>query len=444
MYDQIKKRITLLLAFTFAISLISEAGNIAHARVAMKSIYSKRIDFIVKNGIKKKAFPGCQVLIMKNDKPIYDKCFGYYTYDAKQKVEPTTMYDLASLSKTTGTLLAIMKLYDEGKLKLTDKASAYLTFLRGTNKEDITIEELLFHESGLPAGLPFYQLVIERNNTPSFLASLKDTTQTVRTGVATLKYKDGWASKIPYGDFTLQVSDSCYINNRFHQAAMKMIADAPLKSKTYLYSDLNFILLKEIVETISGMPMDVFLNKEFYVPMKLNHIAYLPLRTNNKEDIAPTMQRDFLRDEVIQGYVQDPDAALLGGISGNAGLFASARDVAKIYQMLLDDGVLDGKRYLSAETCRLFTTTTTASGRRGLGFDKSFPSNPTHSPCCISAPSEVYGHTGYTGTCVWVDPVYDMIYVFLSNRTYPLDKSNRLLRMAIRSKIQEVIYQSMK
>ena len=202
--------------------------------------------------------------------------------------------------------------------------------------------------------------------------------------------------------------------------------------------------MKEIVEAISGMPMDMFLNKEFYAPMELNHIAYLPLRTHNKEDIAPTMQKDFLRDEVIQGYVQDPDAALLGGVSGNAGLFASARDVAKVYQMLLDDGVLDGKRYLSAETCRIFTTTISVSGRRGLGFDKSVPSNPTHSPCCISAPSEVYGHTGYTGTCVWVDPVNDMIYVFLSNRTYPLDKGNKLLRMAIRSKIQEVIYQSMK
>jgi len=439
-----KKGITILLVFIVGISLVSRPEGSAHTRVAMKSTYSKRIDFIVKNGMKEKAFPGCQVLIMKNDKPIYDKCFGYYTYDAKQKVEPTTMYDLASLSKTTGTLLAIMKLYDEGKFKLTDKASTYLPFLRGTDKENIMIEELLFHESGLPAGLPFYQLVIERNNTPSFLASMKDSTQTVRTGVAILKYKDGWASKIPYGDFSLQVSDSCYINHRFHQAAMQMIADAPLKSKTYLYSDLNFILLKEIVEAISGMPMDVFLNKEFYASMKLNHIAYLPLRTHDMEDIAPTMQKDFLRDEVIQGYVQDPDAALLGGVSGNAGLFASAWDVAKIYQMLLNDGVLDGKRYLSAETCRIFTTTTSASGRRGLGFDKPVPSNPTHSPCCISAPSEVYGHTGYTGTCVWVDPVNDMIYVFLSNRTYPLDKGNKLMRMAIRSKIQEVIYQSMK
>ena len=439
-----KKSITILLVFIFGVNLVSRAEGSARPRAAMKSTYSKRIDFIVKNGIRKRAFPGCQVLIVKNEKPIYDKCFGYYTYGKMQKVRPTTMYDLASVSKTTGTLLAIMKLYDEGKLKLTDKASAYLPFLRGTNKENITIEELLFHESGLPAGLPFYQLVIERNNSSSFLTSMKDTTQTVRTGVSTLKYKDGWASKIPYGDFTLQVSGSCYVNNRFHQAAMKMIADAPLKSKTYLYSDLNFILLKEIVEAISGMPMDVFLNKEFYAPMKLNHIAYLPLRTHKKGDIAPTMLKDFLRDEVIQGYVQDPDAALLGGVSGNAGLFASARDVAKVYQMLLNDGVLNGKRYLSAETCKLFTTTTSASGRRGLGFDKSVPSNPTHSPCCISAPSEVYGHTGYTGTCVWVDPVNNMIYVFLSNRTYPLDKENRLLKMAIRSKIQEVIYQSMK
>ena len=467
-----KKQLTILLVFLFSIILMNQAENNFFAPatandafstterdtinptapvlylpsdVGMSSAWLAHIDSIVKDGIEARAFPGCQVLIMKDGKPIYDKCFGNYTYETVQKVKPTTMYDLASLSKTTGTLLAIMKLYDNGKLKLTDKASAYLTFLRGTDKENITITELLFHESGLPAGLPFYRLAVEKNNTPSFLASTKDTTHTVRMGSnTTYKYKEDWVSKIPSVEFQSQVSDSFYIHNRFHQAAMQMIAGTRLGSKTYLYSCLNFILLKEIAEAISGTTMDVFLDNEFYTPLKLNNTAYLPLRTHKKEDIAPTLKTDFLRYGVIQGYVHDPDAALLGGVSGNAGLFATARDVATVYQMLLNNGEMDGKRYFSAETCRLFTTTTSASGRRGLGYDKPVPTNPLHSPCCISAPSAVYGHTGYTGTCCWVDPINKLVYVFLSNRTYPNDGINKLAKMGIRTKIQEVIYQSMK
>lgn len=467
-----KKQLAILVVVLFSVILMNQAGNNFSAStpstvtvsgtkrdsikpnapvlysptdVGMSAVRLARIDSIIKDGLAARAFPGCQVLVMKDGKTVYDKCFGNYTYEAAQKVTPATLYDLASLSKTTGTLFAVMKLYDTGKLKLTDKASAYLTFLRGTDKETITIKELLFHESGLPAGLPFYRLAVEKNNTPSFLTSTKNATHVVRMGSnTTYKYKEDWVSQVPSVKFQSQVSDSFYIHNRFHQAAMQMIAGARLGSKTYLYSCLNFILLKEIVETINGMPMDVFLDREFYQPLKLNNMVYLPLRTHKKEEIAPTLKRDFLRSGVIQGYVNDPDAAFLGGVSGNAGLFATARDVATLYQMLLNNGEMGGKRYLIAETCKLFTTTTSASGRRGLGFDKPVPASPTHNPCCPSAPLAVYGHTGYTGTCCWVDPVNKLVYVFLSNRTYPNDGVNKLARMSIRPKIQEMIYQSMK
>ncbi len=462
-----------LLIILFSITLIVQAGNSrtpekgvvsAKARstrnhkattlyspeeVGMSSATLSHIDSIVKDGIGARAFPGCQVLVLKEGKPVFDKCFGTYTYEAVQKVEPNTLYDLASLSKTTGTLLAIMKLYDNGKLKLTDKASCYLPFLRGTDKKDITITELLFHESGLPASLPFYELAIDKSCKIPLFACGKDATLTNgmsenRVIGPQYRYKEEWVSKTPSDEFKSQVADSFYVSDRFHKAAMQMIADTRLKSKSYLYSCVNFILLKEIAETISGTSMDVFLDREFYAPMQLSSMAYLPLRTHRKEEIAPTLKKDFLRNGVIQGYVHDPDAAFLGGVSGNAGLFATSRDVAAVYQMLLNHGVLDGKRYLSEETCRIFTTTTSASGRRGLGYDKPVTSNPAHSPCCISAPAEVYGHTGYTGTCCWVDPINDLIYVFLSNRTYPNDGVNKLAKMGIRTKIQEVIYQSMK
>jgi CubicO group peptidase (beta-lactamase class C family) len=466
-----KKQITILLVFLFFIITMVLAGNklsfhtsicnpssikekdttnfkvstlYLPENVGMNPKILSHIDSIVKDGIRAKAFPGCQVLVLKDGKAIYDKCFGNYTYDSlSQLVTPSTMYDLASLSKTTGTLLAIMKLYDEGKLKLTDKASMYLPFLRGTDKESITITELLFHESGLPPSLSCYDLVLEKNKkTP--LDSIKDITHNVLTGTPSLRYKQNWVEKTPSVDYCSQVWDSLYVDNRFHEAAMQMIANLHLNKKTYVYSCINFIVLKEIAEAISGMPMDVFLNQEFYMPMQLNNVAYLPLRNHKKEEMAPTLKKDFLRNGVIQGSVHDPDAAFLGGVSGNAGLFATAHDVATVYQMLLNDGELNGKRYLCTETCKLFTTKTSASGRRGLGFDKPVPSNPKHSPCSPSTPSEVYGHTGYTGTCCWVDPKNKLVYVFLSNRTYPNDAENKLAKMGIRTKIQELIYQSLK
>ncbi|MBB3187852.1 serine hydrolase domain-containing protein [Microbacter margulisiae] len=411
--------------------------------VGMSATILARISAIARTGIRAHAYPGCQILVVKDGKMVYEKCFGYYTYAAKKKVTPSTMYDLASLSKTTGTLLAIMKLYDKGKLKLTDRASKYLSFLRGTDKTDITIEELLFHESGLPASIPLYNLAIAGRYRPSLIEMSEEKTKDDSIVFShEFQFKEGFASSIPSPEFSLQVGKDFYVNKQFHDAAMKMIADTPLKSKVYRYSDLNFILLEEIAEKISGKPMDVFLNREFYDPMGLNNIDYLPLRTHSKSAIAPTLKRDFLRNGILQGYVNDPNAAILGGVAGNAGLFATARDVAAVYQMLLNQGELNGKRYLSERTCRIFTTTTSASGRRGLGYDKPVPNRPGHSPCCVSAPREVYGHTGYTGTCCWVDPVNDMIYIFLSNRTYPLDGINKLMRMGIRSKIQEILYQS--
>ncbi len=407
------------------------------------------IDSIVKDGIESKVFPGCEVMILKDGKKYYEKCFGYYTYDKTQKVKQTTLYDLASMTKTTGTLLAIMKLYDDRKLNLTDKASQYLSYLKNTDKENITITELLFHESGLAADLPFYKLILkEKDSTSPVVSQKKNSAHPIQTGekpsALNNKFKEGSASLTYSDEFCVQVAENLFVTKNFHQEAMQMIANSKLLSKTYRYSDVNFILLKEIAETISGKGLDEFLNEGFYSPMKLTNISYLPLRTHKKEEIAPTVVKDFIRGKMAQGYVHDDSAAFMGGISGNAGLFADAADVAKIYQMILNGGEIDGVRYISNETCKLFTTTTSASGRRGLGFDKPVPSNPRINPCSISAPVSVYGHTGYTGTCYWVDPVNKLVYVFLSNRTYPVDIINKLSKTQIRSKIQEVMYQSIK
>lgn len=379
-----------------------------------------RIENSVKKGMDAKAFPGCQVLVMKEGNVVYDACFGYYTYEKKQPVTSATLYDLASLTKTTGTLLAVMKLYDEGFIQLSDSLSHYLPFLRGTDKENITLFQLLVHESGLPASL-----------NASRLLNLNDTANRLVSPVLTEYYP-------------LQVADSFFLRADIREAAMSHLTAMPLNGKKYLYSCLNFILLKEVVEAVSHCPMDKYLDSLFYQPMGLKATTFLPLRTHKKEEIAPTLAKDNLRKNQIQGFVHDPDAAILGGVSGNAGLFSTAKEVAMVYQMLLNGGELDGRRYLSTETCQVFTTTTSNSGRRGLGFDKPDTANPRKSPCCVSAPSSVYGHTGYTGTCCWVDPTNRLVYVFLSNRTYPSDGVNKLARLNIRTNIQETIYQALK
>jgi CubicO group peptidase (beta-lactamase class C family) len=438
------KKIYYLLAFLLFIliqlnsKVFSENRHFRNNNFSYSKLSS--IDSIVHDGIKAKAFPGCQVLVIKSGQVIYDKCFGYCTYDSIQEVKSTTLYDLASLTKTTATLMAVMKLYDSKKLKISDKASKYLSFLRNTDKENISIQDLLFHETGLPGSLPFYKLAITQNNNPLRIK----TSTTIIPSSTEFKYIDSLVSKYPSAEFALQVSDSFFLHKSIHASAMKMIAETHLNSKTYHYSCINFILLKEIVEIISGMPMDKFLDKKFYSPLQLNNMSFLPLRTHSKLEIAPTLTGDFLRNGVFQGFVHDPAAAFLGGISGNAGLFANATDLAVIYQLLLNNGRWSKKRFLKPETCKLFTTTNSVSGRRGLGFDKPIPADSSLSPCCKSAPYTVYGHTGYTGNCCWVDPTNQLIYIFLSNRTYPEDVGNKLSKMGIRTQIQEVIYQSIK
>lgn len=415
----------------------------------MRSDILSLIDSIAREGIRYGAFPGCQIAVLKNGKPVYAKSFGSFDYTGRQNVTLANLYDLASLSKTTGTLLAIMKLYDKGKLNLTDKISQYLPFLVGTNKADITVKELLLHESGLPAYLPIYREAIDpKSYKGPFFKPKKDANHQIRAdehlyASSSFKYKEGMVSKVPSSTFSLQVSDSFYLNKSFRGLAMQALAKAPLKAKKYTYSCINFVLLKEIAERISGTPMDVFLNREFYGPMRLEHTLYLPRRKFAPEQIAPTVEQDFLRKGVLQGYVHDEVAAFLGGVAGNAGLFSTAPEVASVYQLLLDGGVYEGKRYLSEETCRLFTTQTSKISRRGLGFDKPDPAHPKASPCAAPAPSSVFGHTGFTGTCAWADPENDLVYVFLSNRTYPVAWNNKLQKMDIRTRIQEVIYRSL-
>lgn len=370
-------------------------------------------------------------------------------YVAALPVKKTDVYDIASLTKTTATLLAVMKLYDGGRLSLTDRVSTYLPFLQDTDKKNITVRELLMHESGLPSTLLFYQEAIdEESYTGTLFKARPDARHSARIGRQTwanpkFRFRQGLTSKVQTPEYTMQVSDSLWLNRSFKQEYLQKIVDTPLRDKRYRYSCVGFILLQQLVEARTGMSMDEYLAKEFYTPMGLERTGYLPLRFLKKEDIVPSSTAPFLRKTTLQGFVHDESAAFQGGVSGNAGLFSTAGEVAKVYQMLLNGGELDGKRYLSKETCRVFTTTVSRISRRGLGFDKPDRRNPQKSPCAESAPASVYGHTGFTGTCAWTDPENGLVYVFLSNRTYPDVWNNKLMRLDIRTRIQEAVYKAM-
>lgn len=416
----------------------------------LSSALLKKIDTIALDGSQQGAYPGCQVVVLKNGHIMVDKSFGTYTGKGSPRVESTNIYDLASLSKTTGTLLAVMKLYDKGRFNLTDKISDYLPFLQRTDKKDITIQEILYHQSGLPSWLPFYQETIDKDSYDGRLFSArKDVHHPIQIGTTTwanpkFKFKSEYISPVKTGDYTIQICDSLWLNRSFRKVIEEKIVEAPLKQKRYVYSDIGFILLGMLVEQLAGMPMEAYLQREFYEPMGLERTGYLPLRRFAKSEIVPSNKDRFLRKETLQGYVHDEASAFFGGLAGNAGLFSTAREVARVYQMLLNGGEIDGQRYLSKETCNLFTTEVSKISRRGLGFDKPDMEDSKKGNCASGVPAEMYGHTGFTGTCAWVDPVNDLVYVFLSNRIYPNVTNRKLNQLHIRERIQEAIYGAMK
>lgn len=417
--------------------------------VGMNASILSQIDSIAEEGIRLKAYPGCHVMILREGLPVYNKCFGSYTYEGKEQVKENSLYDLASLTKVTATLLAVMKLYDEGKFGLTDRVADYVPILKKTDKARITVQDLLFHESGLPAYWPFYEEAVDMKSCKGGLFRKKpDKNHTLKLAENVyacndFRYNPEWVSHVPSAEYPLQVADSLFLRSDFSKNIVEQIVKLPLKGKSYRYSCLNFMLLKEMVEKIAGMPMDMYLDSVFYAPMGLRHTAFLPLRKFPKEQIVPSVETDFLRGGKLQGFVQDEAAAFMGGVSGNAGLFSTTQDVARIAQMWLDKGICGDRRYLSRATCELFTTLKSRDSRRGLGFDKPDTKHTDNSPCSPEAPASVFGHTGFTGTCVWIDPDNELIFVFLSNRTYPsVYEQNNLVCYNIRTRMQQVMYQS--
>ncbi|MDR1883160.1 MAG: serine hydrolase [Prevotella sp.] len=409
-----------------------------------------RIDTIVQEGIKARAYPGCQALIAKDGVVIYNRSFGSFEYNGNRKVTNDDIYDLASMTKAVATVPAIMKLYDESKIKPSDPVSVYVPALKGTDKSQITVRQALLHETGLPAFIPYYMDAIDRSSYEGKLFSghktalysvLFDSSTWVRTDY---KYKPDLVSTTEKPGF-VPLADRLYVNKAYNDTIIAAIANSKLrKRKTYLYSCLNFMLLKEVVEKASGEGLDSFVRNNFFAKLGTVTSVYNPLKEFDKSRIVPTEKDDFLRKQLVQGYVHDEGAAFMGGISGNAGLFSNANDLAKLCQMWLNEGEYGGEEYLSDKTCRLFTKTKSASSRRGLGFDKPEMRTNKPSPVAASAPASVYGHTGFTGTCFWIDPDNDLIFIFLSNRINDKRTHRQLMSMGIRQRIQEEIYRAIK
>jgi len=386
--------------------------------------FTQKIDSIALNGIEIGAFPGCQIFAMKDGKIIYDKCFGHFTYDGGHEVQSDDVYDLASLTKVFATTFAVMKLYDDGKISLESKLGDYFPYLKNTDKGDVKLIEILTHQAGLTAWVPIYKNTIKDGKPDS----------------------DIYRKNIDE-EHTVRVAKDMYISDDFKFDIYGTVKESEMCEKKYKYSDLGFYFIPKIVEMITNVPFEKYLEDNFYKPLNLNHIYYKPLKHIDLDRIAPTENDTSFRMQLLQGDVHDQAAALMGGVSGHAGLFANARDLAVMMQLLLNEGYANNRQFISSYTIKKFTSAPFVENlnRRGIGFDKPEidPSVPYYTPAKQSS-MKSFGHTGFTGTFAWADPENQLIVIFLSNRVHPDASNNKLSQLDIRTKIHEMFYNTTK
>ncbi|QOI97228.1 MAG: serine hydrolase [Flammeovirgaceae bacterium] len=389
----------------------------------MSSRVLEKINGIAREAIDTKATPGCQVVVVRRGKVVFQQSYGWFTYDNQTAVTNQTIYDLASLTKVSATLQAIMFLHEKGIIDIYKKASVYLPEMQNSNKKDIIIKDILTHQAGLVPFEPWYPL------------TMKDTT------LLSHYYSRAKSDKYP-----LQVAPNLYAAEHIKDSIWNWTLKSKLITKPnrtpypFRYSDLSFIILHRLAEKMLNQPLDDFLRQNFYEPLGAYTLGYSPLQRFSPSEITPTEYDKIFRKSMIVGTVHDERAAMLGGNSGHAGLFGNALDLAKLGQMHLQLGTYGRYQYYKPETITLFTNKQFDTSRRGLGWDKPLL-NDFASPTSWWASTKTYGHTGFTGTCLWIDPEFDLVYVFLSNRVYP-DRNNKLISANIRSRIQDVIYQS--
>ncbi|MFB6342394.1 glycoside hydrolase family 3 N-terminal domain-containing protein [Saccharicrinis sp. FJH62] len=408
------------------------------------------IDSLVYSAIEDKAMPGCQVLIAKNGEIVFDKSYGYQTYKEKDTVVWSDLYDLASVTKIAATLPVVMHLNETGKLNLDMKLREFDHLCTDTFKSDISIRELLLHQSGLKPYIPFHYMIVNTDNLKDGLFSRRKTSVfNIQVGEGVYvnryaKFKDGFVSKRKDADHSIEVVPEMYMFDAIKDSIYTWIDTSDVDStRSYRYSDLNFYYLEKVVDFVTHSTLDVLADSMYYNTLGMNNTMFRPIQQVDLKRIVPTEDDHFFRKRLLRGYVHDQAAAMVGGVAGHAGLFSNATDIAKYGQMLLNDGWYGNTHYFKSSTIDYYTQTGNQLNRRGLGFDKPEPDTSKVSPACLSASLKSFGHSGFTGTYVWIDPQYQIVYVFLSNRVNPDAYNNKLVDENVRTNIQQKIYNAM-
>ena len=388
--------------------------------VGMSSVKLQRIDSVANLVLEKKMSPGLQILVARHGVVVYEKSFGFHTDKKNNSVKSTDVYDVASLTKILASLPMMMKAEEDKKIKLTSTVKSILPAFKNSNKDTLTVLEILSHYGRLKAWIPFYKLTqdsITKNNLKEFYSQ----TRSKR--------------------FSIKVAENLYLNNSYKDSIYKFIRDSEQRIDAgYKYSDLGYYLFKEVLEKKYKSSLDDLVQEQFYKPLGANRMTYLPLNKLDKSSIVPSEKDTYYRNQLLHGYVHDMGAAMLGGVAGHAGLFANANDVAKMMQLYLQKGYYGGKRYFKKETFDKFNKRyySEKKVRRGLGFDKPQLDPEIKATCgCVS--DESFGHSGFTGAYTWADPESEILYVFLSNRVFPTMENYGLVDEDIRTKIQQII-----
>jgi beta-N-acetylhexosaminidase len=388
--------------------------------------YLEMIDSIVHESIRDKVIPGCQILIARNGRVVFNRNYGFQTYDQLIPIEENSLYDLASVTKVAGTIQALMMLYEKGLVDLDKKASFYIPYLKKSNKKDIILRDLLTHQAGLLPYYPFWLHTLKRYNSHNnYYANAKS------------------------NDYSIEVNTDLFATPALRDTLWHWMLNTellekedPRKPYSYKYSDMGFYIIERLIDDITGWTLDEFLQQYLYEPLGLTYLTYLPQKKFTTDLIVPSGIDKSFRNGIIQGHVNDEIAAIYGGVAGHAGLFSNAYELSKILQMNLQGGYYGGISYFQPATIREFTQRQYKKNRRGIGWDKPQIIGDEYNPASFYASGESYGHSGFTGTFVWVDPKYDLLYVFLSNRTYPDVDNRKLIDQDTRKRIQTVIYSS--
>lgn len=401
--------ISFLLSFTV---LLNGQENLA--------ALERDLDKVVLEGIDSMAYPGAQILIRYKDSVYFHKTWGYHTYDNVKAVKNNDIYDMASVTKVSSGLPILMKLYGKGLIDIDKPLYTYITDLKRSNKREITLRQVLAHQARLEPYIIFWQEALRKNG----------------------KYKVRSFKTKFSKNYPIKITDKLYLHKKYRNKMKKAVRKSQLKNETaYLYSGLIFLLMPDMIKDLTGADFEQLLYNEIYTPIGASTLRYNPLQHFDKERIVPTEYDSVWRFELVHGTVHDEAAAMLGGVSCNAGLFGSAEDLSKLFQLYLNRGTWKNVEIINKEAIDIFTSYQYVGNRRGLGFDKPMKEyNEAISYVSRYASKESYGHSGFTGTFVWADPAHELVVVFLSNRVYPTRDNRNLYRMSIRPKLHDLIY----